>query len=471
MKKQLLFLTVFALGGIHLNAQKLKDLKNKVTGKESTTEVNTTTAPVQSGGSQYETAEAFLASGTKYASIRYPNSDNGFANSEKVLATEFFRALVRNADNKIVEFHNSLGNGKFVPNEVAYPMYYYCKDGGMTPYIYFLDGFAIGTKESFSSIEEVEKASCGMWEIYCPDKAKLKGLMECGKVKALLTAHVGAAKQGVDAVREQEKAAADKLEAEKRAKYTTKGKLVTKIRIESTTKIMEQGKTYGYNVIATLKDGSEISTANGGYIDEYEVSATGLPATYVSGFGEMNTVSGLTITVPMENIVTGDKVVLTVKSKNHPTLISTQSYVMSYMELVTLDYDGDLDMNGNARHGGSLRIEIKSVAHGTTGEKLLEYKVFSKNTGLVLKHFKVSQTSSVNVLTNGRNGKPASIYAAKDGTNGGNSTIVVDPSVKAYTLNITYDAGRGGSGDTKHPINGVAGTKGSVEKLSQKVSW
>lgn len=469
MKKTLLLSLVLA-STFGSNAQTLKDLKNKALGQPSGT-TPTEAAPVQNGGSQYEMAEAFFNAGTAYSYCRF-TSDHGapFQESAKKLRADFFSAVQKNAENKIIEFKNKLGNGTFKPNEVAYPMYYFAKDGGLAPYIYFINGYAICTKQAFTSPEQLDKAGCSPWEIYCTDKSKLKGL-DCDKVKAMLKEHVGAAKQGVDAVRAEEKAAADKLEAEKRAKFTTEGKAVTKIRIEASNKTMQQGKTYGFTVIATLKDGSEISTANGGYIDEFIVTTTGLPTTYTNFSGTMNTIVGATLTAPLEETISGDKVVLTVKSKFHPTLVATQTYNMAYNENLTLDYNGDLDYNGNPRNGGNFRIEIKSVAHVVTGEKLLEYRIFSQTSGDKLKHFKISEANSVNFLANGKNGKNANLHPATNGTNGGNITVVIDPSVKAYTLNISNAPGNGGNGDSKYPGNGAAGTKGTTEKINQKVSW
>ncbi len=468
-----IFALVFAITcTTGLSAQSLKELKNKVKGTSATTEqTSTTTSTPATGGNQYVMAEAFFNAGSNYAHCRFTrDAGDPYQESTKLPRDDFFREIKKDANNQIIEFGNSLGNGSFKPNEVAFPMYYFASGGGLTPYIYFIDGFAICTKDAFSAPEQLDKVGCNSWEIYCNDKSKLKSL-DSDKVKAMLKAHVGAAKQGVDAVRAEEKAAAEKLEAEKRAKYTTQGKAVTKIRVEVATKTLQQGKSYTYTVIATLKDGSEISTANGGYIDEFIVSATGLPATYTNFSGTMNTLVGSSITVPDEEAISGDKVVLTVKSKFHPTLSVTQSFDMVYNENITLDYNGDIDPYGRPRNGGDFRIEIKAVTHAVTGEKLLEYRIFSKTTGDKLKHFRISQTSSVNFQANGKNGKAANVGPATNGTNGGNITVVIDPSVKSYTLNITNSAGRGGAGDSKHPVSGSPGTAGTTEKLNQKVNW
>ncbi len=415
---------------------------------------------------QYATAEKFYNSGANYNAARFTR-DNGdiFLEKVKMKRDAFFASMKKDDSGKIIEFDNELSNGIYKPNETAYPLYYFCKDGGINPYIYFIGDYAICTKDAFTSPEQLDKAGCSAWEVF--STAKLKGL-NSETVKALLKSHLSEAKKGVDAVRAEEKAAAEKLEAEKRAKYTTEKKDVTKIRIETTDTKLVQGKSYTYKVIATLKDGSEISTANGGYLDEYEVSATGLPLTYTNFDGTFNTVSDKNplINVPIETTITGDKVVLTVKSKFHKTLIATASFEMDYSENVNIDYNGAYDGYGGVRDGGSLKVEMKLITHAVSKVKLIEYKMFSVTTGDLIKHFKINQTATVILDANGIRGNPS-----KNGSDGGNMTVVIDPSVTSYNLTINNRGGNGGEGNNSNPGNGLRGADGTVTKLNQKVTW
>jgi hypothetical protein len=336
----------------------------------------------------------------------------------------------------------------------------------LNPYIYFIGEYAICTNNLFTTPEQLDKGDCSGWQIY--STAKLKTLT-CDGVRALLKSHLTEAKKGVDAVRADEKAAFEKAEADKRAKFTTEKKEVTKIRIETSDKKLVQGKSYTYKVIATLKDGSEISTATGGYLDEYEVTATGLPLTYTNFDGTFNCVSDKNplINVPIEAPITGDKVVLTVKSKFHKSLTAaTASFDMDYSANVNIDYNGAPDGYGGVRAGGSLKVEMKLTTHAVTKEKLIEYKMFSKTTGDLLKHFKINQTATVILDANGIRGTPS-----KNGSDGGNITVVIDPSVTSYNLTINNKGGSGGVGNNSNPGNGLKGTDGTVEKLNQKVTW
>jgi len=416
---------------------------------------------------QYATAEAFYNSGSSYNAARFA-SDNGkiFPESTKMKRDDFFAALKKDADGKIIEFDNALSNGVYKPNETAYPLYYFCSAGGLNPYIYFIGEYAICTKSAFTTPEQLDKAGCSAWQIY--STSKLKGL-DSDKVKALLKSHLTEAKKGVDAVRADEKAAFEKAEADKKAKYTTEKKEVTKIRIETTDTKLVQGKSYTYKVIATLTDGSEISTATGGYLDEYEVTATGLPLTYTNFDGTFNCVSDKNplINVPIEAPITGDKVVLTVKSKFHKSLTAaTASFDMDYSGNVNIDYNGAPDAYGGVRDGGSLKVEMKLTTHAITKEKLIEYKMFSKTTGDLLKHFKINQTATVILDANGIRGTPS-----KNGSDGGNITVVIDPSVTSYNLTINNKGGNGGKGNNSNPGDGLKGSDGTVEKLNQKVTW
>lgn len=415
---------------------------------------------------QYATAETFYNSGSSYNAARFTR-DNGsiFPESAKMKRDDFFGAMKKDADGKIIEFDNALSNGVYKPNETAYPLYYFCSAGGLNPYIYFIGEYAICTKSAFTSPEQLDNAGCSAWQIY--STSKLKGL-DSDKVKALLKSHLSEAKKGVDAVRADEKAAAEKLEAEKRAKFTTEKKEVTKIRIETSDKKLVQGKSYTYKVIATLKDGSEISTADGGYLDEYEVSATGLPVTYTNFDGTFNTLSDKTplITVPIENTVDGDKVVLTVKSKFHKTLTATASFEMDYSANVNIDYNAVYDAYGGITNGGSLKVEMKLTTHSISKEKLIEYRMFSVTTGGLIKHFKINQTATVVIDGNGKRGNPS-----KNGSDGGNFTVIIDPSVTSYNLTINNKGGNGGEGNKSNPGNGLRGADGKVEKINQKVTW
>ena len=255
-------------------------------------------------------------------------------------------------------------------------------------------------------------------------------------------------------------------EAEKRAKYTITNKDLVGLSLLFEDEV-QQGDSYRLTVLAKLKDGSTISTAENGYMDEYEISVTGLPATYedpTSISGKRSTVGLSSISIPDVATVAGDKIVVTVKAKHKPSLSATQTATLDYSNSIDLDYNAEMRSDQIAVQGGNLRIELKQVKHGVSGTPLLEYKVWN-GQGDLLKHFRVNTTTAVNVSVNGQKGWKA-ISASKppmNGTKGGDVKVTVDPSVKSYTLNISNTGGRGGEGGYGYSA-GVDGADGRIAK-------
>lgn len=446
---------LFAVNGY---AQSLKDMKKMV--KESVNTKPDTAGlkqvTVKGGESAYTMIEAFMGTGKKFfTATLYRTSGSNYGRTlgqYPELSEAFFKDLKRNDKNQIVSFSN------FTPNESAFPLYYKSSDRAL----YFIGEYGFSFRRYFINAEEMQKAFTGNDMdviVYAADKGKVKKITQ-EEIKNLIVTYLTDASKGVNEARANEKAAADKAESEKRAKYTTQGKAVTKIRIVQSSTTAEQGKTYVFTIIATLKDGSEISTEKGGYTDEYIITATGLPETYDGTFGKTKTVNGNTITIPENAVVNGDKIVITVKSKYHATLSATATYTMDYSNNVVCDYNAYINSGSGSQRtvGGNLRIEIKGVKHGVSGAELLEYKVFGTK-GNLLRHFRVANGVFVTAQCDGQKG-----WKGQNGTDGGNITIVLDPSVKSYNLNTSNKGGQAGAG-------GYAGSAGTIEKLNQKVSW
>ncbi len=473
---------LFGLMGAAVSAQSISDLKNKVPGKSGQEQKQpTSSGGAIGGGSQFEMAEKFFASANAYHYTRcgsgalFMVGSTMMGGGEPVKRDDFFADVKRNEKNQIVEYRlyksSGIEGGKYLTTDAAFPLCY----KGNSGYMYFIEEYAIFTPQMVSTpsdVNSVFETSCGNVTVFHRDAKTLK-TMDSATFKGMMRSYLAEAGKGVQMVRASEKDARDKAEAEKRAKYTTQGKQVTKIRVEATTDKLQQGKTYAFTIIATLKDGGEISTAAGGYSDEYEITATGLPEFTNTGLGQMKTVSGGTINVPMNDIVKGDKVVLSVKSKYHPTLTATKTFTMDYSAPVTADYNANITPNsGSSRTiAGSLRVELKAVKHGVTGENLLEYKIFNSK-GNTLMHFRVNETTAVNVEVCGQPGWNAdSKRPAQDGLDGGDITIVIDPSVKSYVLNTKNTGGKGGKGNSTYAASGRNGNPGRIEKINQKVSF
>lgn len=356
----------------------------------------------------------------------------------------------------------------YLPHSPYAPLYF--TDKSQNEQIIFINGsmyHVTGLKEDGSfyklttiiTIDKNMPKSCAKWE---SDKA----------VKDI-KAYFDAAKPMHDAAMSNVAAEKDKAAAEKRAKYTITDKNVTGIKVKVADK-MKQGSSYSIVVVATLKDGSTISTSEGGYMDEYEISATGVPATFNDPTAITGTRAGVgesSINVPDVLVVPGDKIEITVRAKHNPALKATATAIMDYSGSVDLDYNAEMRSDKISIDGGDMRLEVKQVKHLVTGEALLEYKVFN-GRGVLLKHFRIDKSASVNVSVNGQKGWKA-ISASKppmNGTKGGDVTVIIDPSVSSYNLNISNKGGRGGEGGYGYPA-GRDGSDGRVEKINQKVNW
>jgi len=470
MKKQIIIFGLMALTA-NLNAQSLKDLKPK----KETSSVANTSSTASAGASQFDMAEAFFNSASKYNFSQCSNGDNFIIGSTMMASGEpdprekFFSNVKRNSEGKIIEFEMSGRGGYkgvFKANELIYPTYYK-SDLGIIVFVGEYASFIKSYSTTAKMIEEKFTNDYSGSSVWHKDVKVLKTFTG-ENFKKMLIDYFNEAEIKVAEVRAKEKEAAEKLEAENRAKYTTKDKNVASIAIKAVDKV-KQGSEVTFELIVKLKDGSELSAANGAtiYLDEFDIKLEGLPETYKNQYlTDLPIRQGGKITIPMEVAVSGDQVVLTITSKYHPTVKASHKIILDYNHPVYMNYDGTSQSTASYMlNAGGLRIEIKQVKHAVNKENLLEYRVYSKESGNLLQHFKVKEDVPVNVSLKGARGwKSEGSKAARDGGPGGDVKIIVDPSVKAYNLNIVNPGGPGAG--TSH-----TGRDGKIEKVNQKVTW
>lgn len=473
MKKKIM-LVALTFAAFGLQAQKLKDLKNKLnsqlnggttteqTGekKEENSAASATPTTI-TGENQFVMFDAFFKSGNKVFVGRAKPSEDMYVEGREILINDFKGEVVLDEKNNIKVWKGYLSDAK--PNEATYPVYFRARF-----YLYFVNDLIIESTDGLNTAEEVEKyiiQADKVLTVYCTNKSKIKK-MKGQELANTLKTYLGEASKKVNEIRTNEKASADKAETEKRARLTTQGKEVVKLRIEALNDKLRQGQNYTYNVIATLKDGQELATDKGAYIDEYEVTYTGLGEAENEFGMKVPAVSGTMIRVPMTSTVQGDKITITVKSKHHPKLTATKTFTMEYDEAVQLNYAAQSQSTaGYQQRAGSLRIELKQIKHGVTNEDILEYKVFNISDGKLMKHFRLKPGTPVNVNVNGASGWASSAQrVARDGGDGGDVTLIIDPSVKTYTVNIQNKGGSANGGIRP-------GNPGKVEKQTMAVSW
>lgn len=253
-----------------------------------------------------------------------------------------------------------------------------------------------------------------------------------------------------------------KMAEEKRAKYGIKGKDVVSLAIEpSQYNKVFQGQTFNFDIIATLKDGSKLSTRQG-FKDEYDIQVEGLELV------KHTDVDG-TVTswyeIAKTYIPKNDKIRIVVKSKFHPTVKPvdfSQNVDYENCEWTFNDNGDQSSTEAYRKAAGSFRIEVKSAIDLNTKKECFEYKVWNK--GEVVAHCKQVKTKPIVVNAKGGAGKKPN-FGNQNGGNGGSITLVKDPSAK--DCKIIYNV-QGGQAYSAAYQNGMPGTYNEME---QKLTW
>lgn len=251
-----------------------------------------------------------------------------------------------------------------------------------------------------------------------------------------------------------------KMEEGKRSKFGIKGKEVVSLAIEpfEYNKLF-QGQVFNFDIIATLKDGTKLSTRQG-FKDEYDIQVEGLELIKHSN------VDGSTSSwyeIAKMYVPKNDRIRIVVKSKFHSTV--------KPVELTqNLDYENcewALNDNGDQftthlKPAGSFRLEVKSAIDTNTKKECYEYKVWNK--GAIVAHFKQVKTKPIVVnAIGGKGAKPN--FGNQNGGNGGSITLVRDLSAK--DCKISYNV-NGGIGFSSINSNGANGT---YTEIDQKLTW
>ncbi len=247
--------------------------------------------------------------------------------------------------------------------------------------------------------------------------------------------------------------------AERKAKYGLEDKDVASIKVN--IKPLEiNGKVslgqYGkidFEVVATLKDGTKISTHDGGYLSDYSIS---YPHAQDDGFD---------VILPI--LSDKDLYQVDVKLKKDPSIIAT--------EQIALTYDHDLSFNWSAyggysrQNGDSARdvdIYIKQTTNTESGKALLMARIVDSYSEEQLSEFKIDPSKTIYIKLYGGDG------GADDGTptnagNGGDVKVHVDPNVTSYNLKTGLTGGTGGKGSY---YQGQNGSDGSVTEVIENVN-
>lgn len=263
----------------------------------------------------------------------------------------------------------------------------------------------------------------------------------------------------LDLYAKNESAKATKVAAEKKAKWSIEGKKVTKIEVTDIKAIHSFGyyRPFSFQVNATLSNGKTISTKDGGFWSDYTI-------TYKNGDVKSKTIQDT-------KFITGDKIVVEVKSKFDGSIKATADVVMDYSETLTL--------NNNSKNWGksalSYRLEVKQRAHAVTGKQVIMIKSIDLSGYEKPKYMIIDADQSLNIYTNGNNGYKTvgtgnATGPGANAGNGGNITVIKDPSVTFFNINYTMDGGTGGAG-TYGYNRGRDGRDGTYKEEVRKVNF
>jgi hypothetical protein len=253
-----------------------------------------------------------------------------------------------------------------------------------------------------------------------------------------------------------------KMAEEKRAKFGIKGKEVVSLAIQpfDNNKLF-QGQSFNFDIIATLEDGTKLSTRQG-FKDEYDIQVEGLELVKHTDVDKSVT---SWYEIAKTYIPKNDKIRVVVKSKFHPNVKPVEfSQNVDYENCEwTFNDNGDQSSTEAYRKAaGSFRIEVKSSIDLNTKKECFEYKVWNK--GEVVAHCKQVKTKPIVVNAKGGAGKKPN-FGNQNGGNGGSITLVKDPSAK--DCKIIYNV----QGGQAYSVGYQNGTQGSYTEIEQKLSW
>lgn len=237
-------------------------------------------------------------------------------------------------------------------------------------------------------------------------------------------------------------------EAARLAKYGLEGKNVKSIEIfASVPKIFGQFIPYSYYLVATLADGTKISTKDGGYRNDYEVTTTksDFKGAIESGF------------------LSSDELVITAKVKSKPSVTKTKKISIPYNSDISFLLYGHGWNHRNGDRGSNATIKIKQEAHTVTGEPVLRVRIESTAAHAKLREFSISPNNAIVIDCHGGDGGNDGGHF--NGGDGGNVKVIKDPSVKHFTVDYNLNGGKAGG------YNASAGRDGKYTVIEQSVTF
>lgn len=289
-------------------------------------------------------------------------------------------------------------------------------------------------------------------------------------------------------VKEQKAAVA---EAE-RKQNSLQNKQVSKIEIKLVNKpqkVAHFSEAIKYGVVATLKDGSKLSTKNlGGKLPWSDFT--------LKNKGCSNTIDEVRVDEDAKSLK-DDRITILAISKYHPTLKATKHINTTNNVSIQVNQSGfwgyerhkyvTVFQGKNGQHAGrgdNLTIKVKTVTHKQTGVKLNKIDIYNTTKKKHVARYKLSTDTKLIINNqggggmNGNDGRDNSPNGGNGGAGGagGNILLIKDPSVTKLNIELNNKGGKGGRGgapkytSASRGRSGVRGDDGNITKQVKAVS-
>ncbi len=276
-------------------------------------------------------------------------------------------------------------------------------------------------------------------------------------------------------VKEQKGAIA---EAE-RKKNSLQNKQVSKIEIKlinTPKKVAHFSEAIKYGVVATLKDGSKVSTENlGGNLPWSDFT--------LKNKGCSSTIDEVRVDEDAKTLK-NDRITIQAISEYHPTLKAIKHINTTNNLPIQVNQSGfwgherhkyvTVFQGQNGQHAGrgdNLTIKVKTVTHKQTGVKLNKIDIYNTTKKKHVARYKL--TTDTKLIINNQGGGGMNGYGGRDsspnggnggsGGAGGNILLIKDPSVTKLNIELNNQGGKGGKGGApkfSHASRGRSGAKG-----------
>jgi len=294
----------------------------------------------------------------------------------------------------------------------------------------------------YQTVQSTYDVSDKIKYILYKDEKSLTALPENFENWTGLLDYLNEAKKGQGSAKQNLIADIEKQKETEALKNSTKGKKIVKLKISWLTKENETGldSKIDYGIVATDDKGIEYKTNNlGGKMpwDDFDISCKGAEP------GD----EFLMVPNTSRN-VENDLVKLTIKSKHHATLSTTDNIKLSYVTPVKIKYTGkDCAFSSSSQAGSGNKGDDLTIYVTETADKKLNILEIKDRIGASLHKIKVQKGVNVIVQNYGGNGCPASGKKSPgNGGNGGDIKIIKSSGVSSEFIQYNNSGGKSGSG-------------------------